>query len=65
METLKARSERLETFLASKHSCGKLSLRDDPFLLRLTVKSEKEPSEELKNEIRQLFRAYSISWEKF
>lgn len=52
-------------YLVSKHSCGKLSLKDDPILLRLVVKTELEPTEELKDEIKKLWPAYFVIWERF
>lgn len=49
--------------LSLKHSCGKLLIKDDAVLMRLTVKTEREPTQAFKTDIQRLYLGYFITWE--
>jgi len=55
----------LTNFLDSRQQFGKISLKDDPHLLRVVVKTEGLPTPELKAEIRKAFPSYFIIWKTF
>jgi len=48
-----------------KHDCGRLHIKDDPVLLRLTVKTERRATEELKRDIQKIYPSYLITFERF
>lgn len=50
--------------LSLKHSCGKLLIKDDPVLLRLTVKTELEATEELKAQVKAIYPGYTVTYER-
>lgn len=55
--------EEKQAWLYLKHSCGKLTLKDDPVLMRLTVKTERQASDECKADVARFYPGYAISYE--